>query len=325
VGRVLDRLDEVYALGSTRPGGSAEEDAAHRLVASWLEAAGLAVAVDGAGNLFGRRGEPRVWVGSHVDSVPQGGRFDGVLGVVAAIEAAERLDVDLAVAVFRDEERGCRGSRACVAAGRLPAAFIELHVEQGPVLEGLDAPLGVVTGIFGQAQGHVVFEGRADHAGTTPMAGRRDALVAAAEFVLHVREVVRPGTVATVGQVEVEPGASNVVPGRVRLSVDARAASRSELDALIKAIGFRPTTFAEPVAMSGAPLQALRAAAGGAPELPSAAGHDAAILAAAGVPTGMLLVRSLNGGASHSSAELSSEEDIERGVDVLAQALGRIA
>lgn len=323
--RIIDRLDEIYALGATRIGGSAEEDAAHRLAASWLEEAGLEVSVDAAGNLFGRRGGAAVWVGSHLDSVPNGGRFDGTLGVVAAIEVAERLGCDLAVVAFRDEERACGGSRACVAGGTLPAAFVELHVEQGPVLERAGAPLGVVSAIFGQAQGDVVFEGRADHAGTTPMERREDALVAAAEFILRVRAAAQPGTVATVGCVEVEPGASNVVPGRVTVSVDARAPSAEQLDALVAAIGFRPATRSEPVAMSGPPLEALRAAVPGAPELPSGAGHDAAILAAAGVPTGMLFVRSLNGGASHSPQELSSEEDIDRAVDALTSALDRIA
>lgn len=323
--RVLERLEEVYAIGATRIGGSPEEDAAHRLVARWLAQAGLDVSVDAAGNLLGRRGQGEVWLGSHLDSVPRGGRFDGVLGVVAAIEAAERVDAPVAVVAFRDEERACAGSRACVAAGALPSAFLELHVEQGPVLERAGAPLGVVTAIVGQAQGEVVFEGRADHAGTTPMERRVDALVAAAEFILHVRASAVAGTVATVGAVEVEPGASNVVPARVRLSVDARAATTAELDALVAAIGFRPTSRVEPAPMGGWPLAALREALPGAPELVSGAGHDAAILALAGVPTGMLFVRSLNGGASHSPAELSSEADIALGVDALVRVLDRIA
>src|SRR5262249_6563057 len=151
--------------------------------------------------------------------VPNGGRFDGALGVVAAIEAAARTDAPFAVVVFRDEERGCAGSRARVAGGRLPEAFVELHIEQGPALARADAPPGIVTAIAGQARGTMVFEGRADHAGTTPMDAREDALVAAAAFVLRVRAVARPGTFATVGCLEVEPGAANVVPARVTASV----------------------------------------------------------------------------------------------------------
>jgi allantoate deiminase len=323
--RALARLDDLYAIGATRIGGSPEEDAAHVLVARWLEEAGLEVSVDAAGNTFGRRGEARLWAGSHVDSVPDGGRFDGALGVVAAIEAAERIAAPFTVAVFRDEERGYGGSLAAVAEGGLPDAYLELHVEQGPRLELLGEPLGIVTAIAGQARGEVVFEGRADHAGTTPMEARADALVEAALFVLRVRDAPGGGAVATVGRLEVEPGADNVVPARVTVSVDARAATLDELDALVAGIGFEPTRRTEPVAMSGAPLEALRAVLPGAPELVSGAGHDAAILASAGVPSGMLFVRSLNGGISHSPDELSSEDDIELGIAALAAAIDRIA
>ncbi len=321
----MERLEEIYAIGATRVGGSPEEDAAHLLASRWLEEAGLEVEVDDAGNTIGRRGEATVWTGSHLDSVPNGGRFDGALGVVAGIEAAARTDVPLAVVVFRDEERGCAGSRARVAGARLPRGFVELHIEQGPTLASMDAPLGIVTAIVGQAQGTVVFDGRADHAGTTPMDVRRDALVEAAAFVLHVREAALPGTVATVGRLDVEPGASNVVPARVVASVDARAATVEALDALVAAIGFEPSHRTDPVAMSGEPLAALRAAVPGAPELVSGAGHDAAVLGAAGVPAAMLFVRSLNGGVSHSPAELSAEPDIELGIAALAFALDRIA
>jgi acetylornithine deacetylase/succinyl-diaminopimelate desuccinylase-like protein len=323
--RALDRLDALYAIGATRVGGSAEEDAAHRLGGRWLENAGLEVSVDAAGNTFGRRGDARVWVGSHLDTVPNGGRFDGALGVVAAIEAAERTSVPLAVVAFRDEERGYGGSLAAVAAGGLPDAYLELHIEQGPELERLGEPLGIVTVIAGQARGEVAFEGRADHAGTTPMHARSDALVAAAAFVLRVRGAAGPGTVATVGSLDVVPGAANVVPARVTVSVDARAATAEDLDALIVEIGFEPAWRTEPVAMGGAPLAGLRAVLPGAPELVSGAGHDAAVMASAGVPSAMLFVRSLNGGASHSPDELSSAEDIELGITALASALGRIA
>jgi acetylornithine deacetylase/succinyl-diaminopimelate desuccinylase-like protein len=320
--RILERLAALYAISPTRVGYSAEEDRAHALAARWLVEAGLDVAVDPAGNLFGRRGAGDVWIGSHLDSVPNGGRFDGALGVVAAIELAERTDLPLAVVAFRDEERGCAGSRACVANAALPRAYLELHVEQGPVLERAGEPLGIVTGILGQARGEVVFEGRADHAGTTPMEARADALVAAAEFVLRVRAAARVGAVATVGRLAVEPGAENVVPARVTASVDVRA---TDLDPLIAEIGFEPTYRVEPVAMSDPPRAALRAAAPAARDIVSGAGHDAGILAAAGVPTGMLFVRSLNRGVSHSPDELSSEADIAAAVDVLEAALVRIA
>jgi acetylornithine deacetylase/succinyl-diaminopimelate desuccinylase-like protein len=325
VERILERLDELYALGATRIGYSPEEDAAHELAVRWMREAGLEVETDRAGNTIGRRGEERLWLGSHLDTVPNGGRFDGALGVVAALEVAARVDAPLAVVAFRDEERTCAGSNACVEDGRLPQAFLELHVEQGPVLERADAPVGIVTGIVGQARGQVVFVGRADHAGTTPMDARDDALVKAAEFVLDTQAAAADGAVATIGQLRVDPGAVNVVPARVTLSVDARAPTSQQLQELIAAIGFEPSYRTEPVAMADPALAALREAAADAPELVSGAGHDAGILAAAGVACGMLFVRSLNGGVSHSPDELSSADDIALAVDVLAAAAVRIA
>jgi acetylornithine deacetylase/succinyl-diaminopimelate desuccinylase-like protein len=319
VSRVLDRLDAIYAIAQHRAGYSPEEDAAHALAAGWMREAGLEVATDQAGNLFGRRGDARVWAGSHLDSVPTAGRFDGALGVVAAIEAAERLPaVPLAVVAFRAEETGPAGSRKLTA---LPDAYLEVHIEQGPVLAGLDAPLGVVTAIAGQARGSKTFEGRADHAGTTPMDARADALVAAAAFVLHVRACAREGTVATVGAIEVEPNASNVVPARVSVSVDARSADADALDRLVAEIGFDPTWRLAPTPMS----DAFAAVLPNAPRVVSGAGHDAMFVAEAGVPASMLFVRSLNGGVSHHPDELSSDEDIAQAVDALAAALVRLA
>jgi acetylornithine deacetylase/succinyl-diaminopimelate desuccinylase-like protein len=330
--RVLERLDELYAIGggpgANRPHPSPAEDDAHRLAATWLEKAGLEVEADLHGNLFGRASaRDDVWVGSHLDTVPQGGRFDGALGVVAAIEAVERLGRG-SVVVFRGEEVGCIGSRALVARGDpRPTAFLELHVEQGPVLAEADVPLGVVTGIVGYARGELILEGRAGHAGTTPMTGRDDALVAAAAEVLRVRDaaLALPGAVATIGQVEVEPGGANVIPSRVRLSLDVRAPEAERLDALIAAVGFEPDYRVEPARFTGSVQEALRAAlvSHDLPvlELPSGAGHDAGILASAGVDAGMLFVRSLNGGVSHSPDELSSDEDVALAVAVLTDAL----
>jgi acetylornithine deacetylase/succinyl-diaminopimelate desuccinylase-like protein len=325
--RVLERLDELYAIGggpgANRPGYSPAEDEAHRLAAGWMREAGLEVDVDAAGNLIGRRGEARAWSGSHLDTVPNGGKYDGALGVVAAIEAAGRLaDTPLAVVAFRAEETGPMGSKQIAAA---PDAYLELHIEQGPTLERLGEPLGIVTGIAGQARGAVTFTGRAAHAGTTPMDERGDALVEAAKFVLRVRDSARDGAVATVGALEVEPGAANVIPERVTVSVDARAPTAEQLEALIRTIGFEPAWRQDPIAMSGPPLDALRAALPDAPELVSGAGHDAMVLASAGVPTAMVFVRSLNGGISHSPDELSADEDVELAVDVLARALERLA
>ncbi|HET7137239.1 MAG TPA: M20/M25/M40 family metallo-hydrolase [Gaiellaceae bacterium] len=311
---VSERIDAVYAIAPHRAAYSPEEDAAHELAAAWMREAGLEVLRDGAGNLFGTRGDARVWAGSHLDSVPTAGRFDGVLGVVAAIEAAARLpDRPLAAVAFRAEETGPLG---CKRIETRPDAYLELHIEQGPVLAELGEPLGVVTAIAGQARGTRVFEGHADHAGTTPIALRRDALVEAARFVLHVRECAREGTVATVGYLECEPNATNVVPAKVTVSVDARSAEAALLDRLIEEIGFDVHWRSDPVPMGDAFATVLP----DAPRLVSGAGHDAMF-----VPNpSMLFVRSLNGGVSHHPDELSSEEDIALAVDALTAALDRL-
>jgi acetylornithine deacetylase/succinyl-diaminopimelate desuccinylase-like protein len=335
------RLDDVFhignGVGANRVGGTPEEDEACALAVSWMEEAGLEVEVDERGNLVGRlRGTkpqlPEAWTGSHLDSVPSGGRFDGVLGVVAGLEAVSAVgqsERTLGVVVFRDEETGCHGSRWRVQQGSLPGAFVELHVEQGPKLERAGAPLGVVTSVAGIVRCSREFGGRADHAGTTPMDARSDALVSAAAYVLRVREVAAEieGSVATVGQLEVEPGAANVVPERVRLLVDARAPDQERLDELVAALGLEDANYViPPVQLSPAVLRE-EVERRGLPvvELPSGAGHDAGVLAAAGVESSMLFVRSLNGGASHSPEEHSSDEDIALAVEVLTAALRRLA
>ena len=250
----------------------------------------------------------RVWAGSHLDSVPTAGRFDGALGVVAAIEAAQRLpDAPLAVVAFRAEESGPMGSRRlAVAARRLPRAA---H-RAGP---GARAPRRAARRRHRDrgsgARRQVVFEGRADHAGTTPMDARADALVEAAAL-RPARARVGSATAPSrrSGAIEVEPNASNVVPARVygRRSTPARPSPR-QLDALIAEIGFEPTWRLDPVAMSGAPLAALRAAA---PARPSSSPAPATTRCSSRPPAcrpAMLFVRSLNGGISHHPDELSSD------------------
>jgi len=295
-----------------------------------MEQTGLTVEVDEAGNLIGRSGESDdVWTGSHLDSVPNGGKYDGMLGVVGGLEAVERAGRG-AVVVFRDEERGCAGSRARAASGKLPRRYLELHIEQGPILLEREAPLAVVTAITGLARGELVTTGRAGHAGTTPMAGRADALVDAAELILRIRDTAAQidGAVATVGRLEVAPGALNVIPARVTVSIDARAPDPDRFAALIAALGFEPTYRVEPVAMAASVQQAVRAAieTRGLPvvELASGAGHDAGILAAAGVEAGMLFVRSQNGGVSHHPDELTSDEDVALALNVLTETLARL-
>lgn len=390
--RLRERLDALYAigggLGANRPGFSSAEDEAQALAGSWMAEAGLEVSTDLARNLYGRlRGRrpelPEVWSGSHLDSVPRGGRFDGPLGVLAALEAVEwigRQERTLCVVAFRDEEgsrfgRGCFGSRALcgllepgelattdadgVAIGDVvgddlpasgwlatpPAAYVEAHIEQGPVLDGLDVPLGVVTSIAGLARLAVTFSGRSRHAGTTSMAARDDALCKAAEFVLRVRDAAielggtepdgAGGAVATVGRLTVEPNAANVVPDRVSLFVDARAPTEKTLELLLSEIDLAATGAevellrrTSPISMAESVRAALRDSIVElglpAPELQSGATHDAAMLRVAGVPSGMLFVRSLNG-VSHSPDEHSNDADIAFCVDALARALKRLA
>jgi acetylornithine deacetylase/succinyl-diaminopimelate desuccinylase-like protein len=335
------RLDDVFhigdGVGANRVGGTPEEDEACRLAVEWFEEAGLEVEVDERGNVVGRLPGlspelPEVWTGSHLDSVPAGGKFDGALGVVAGLEAVSAVgqaERTLGVVVWRDEETGCHGSRWRVANSSLPGSYVELHVEQGPRLAAADAPLGVVTSIAGMVRRHRVFEGRADHAGTTPMAARQDALAEAAEYVLRVRDVASgiEDAVATVGELEVEPGAANVVPSRVRLTVDARAPDQERLDRLVSELGLEDAHYGNaPVALSTEALRAeIESRALPLVELPSGAGHDAGILAAAGVESSMLFVRSLAGGASHSPQEHSSPEDIALALDVLTATLRRLA
>jgi acetylornithine deacetylase/succinyl-diaminopimelate desuccinylase-like protein len=341
--RALERLDKLYALGggrgANRLGSSDAEQQACEIAAAWMEDAGLEVESDPAGNVVGRSigsrpDLPEVWTGSHLDSVPAGGRFDGALGVVVGLEAIASVGAcerTLGVVVFRDEERGCVGSRAFVERGSLPGHYLEVHVEQGPVLEQAGTPLGIVTGIVGYTRREVVFEGTAGHAGTTPMSARDDALAKAAEFVVRVRDAAAAieGAVATVGSLEVEPGAANVIPRRVRLTVDARAPDAERLDRLLAALGLDPEPHNAPAVMDESVRAVLREEIErlGLPplELPSGAGHDAGVLASAGVETGMLFVRSLNGGASHSPDELTSEEDVALAIEVLAAALRRLA
>jgi allantoate deiminase len=356
-----------------------------------LEQEGFAVSHDAAGNLYGRLagsdpGAPEIWSGSHLDTVPDGGDFDGALGVVAALEAIASLAsaehrATLCVVAFRDEEgwrfgNGCFGSRAiCDAltpdelaiedadgisigaaldelglhersfAVPLPGAYVELHVEQGPVLARADRPLGLVTAIAGMDGYSVEFAGEAGHAGTVPMAGRRDAFAAAAAFSLALYEAARalPGAVATIGTVRLANPATNVVPGRVRLSADVRAPDAAGLASLCAAVeqlaqreavaaGCTVTTTATgggpPTPMSPRVRAAISAVAAieGVPlaELPSGAGHDAAILARAGVDSGMIFVRSLNGGVSHRPEELSSESDIQHAIELLAGTLATL-
>ena len=260
--RILERLDELAAIGD-RIGYSPEEDAAHELAAGWFREAGLEVEVDAAGNLIGRvpgRGSREVWTGSHLDTVPGGGRFDGALGVVAGLEAVERLGLP-GLAVVASATRSAAAPAAAACAARPDAPTSSCTSSRGRrscarTRRSASSPGSSATSAAGST-----FTGTPGHAGTTPMAGREDALVAAAEFVLRARDVARgiEGAVATVGQVTVEPGGTNVIPGRVVLSVDARAPDAERLDRLAAALEIEEPMRTEPAAdVGGGPGRAAR-------------------------------------------------------------------
>jgi allantoate deiminase len=398
-GRLWKRLRELAEIGKHEEGGVArlsftpEERVAKDLVASYMREAGLSVREDAVGNLFGRRegrdpDAPAVLVGSHGDSVRNGGDFDGPLGVLGGIEVIQTMgeggvetERPVEVVAFTDEEGarfslGMIGSRALTgelsqedlrhedqngvsiaeamrSAGLDPArigeaarssdslaAYLELHIEQGKVLEREDLPVGVVTGIAGPVWLRLSLSGEAGHAGTTPMGARRDALAAAAEVVGIIEEeaAATGSTVGTVGQIGARPGGINIIPGRVELSLDLRdidEATRDGVEGRIReragaacgrrGIGLELEGIQRlPPAPCSAEIRAAIAAAcegeGIRPfSLPSGAGHDGMHVAAL-CPMGMIFVRSRDG-ISHNPKEWSSPEDCEAGCKVLYSAV----
>jgi allantoate deiminase len=351
----------------------------HDYLGTWMDRLGIASSIDAAGNLRGiysanRPNAPRLLIGSHIDSVPNAGAFDGVLGVVMALALIEALDgerrgYDIEVIAFSEEE-GVRfgvpfiGSRALIGEidetllkrqdaheftltqviedfGLCPAqladavlspnifAFLEFHIEQGPVLENHNVSLGVVEAIVGQSRYELAFHGKANHSGTTPMYLRRDALVGAAEWIaeVHHKGSSVPGLVATVGRIHAKPNATNVIPGEVRASLDVRHAidgtrHRAVDDLLMsagtiaQARGLRldasrhldePATSMHPSLITA--LEEAVIATGSRPHrMTSGAGHDAMVLAKK-VPAAMLFLRS-PGGISHHPDESVLLEDV---------------
>lgn len=390
--RIMQRLEQLAALTQdaprlTRVFLSTEHSAANQLVAGWMREAGMVTHVDALGNICGRLegsrpGLPALLMGSHLDTVRDAGRYDGMLGVVTAIECVQGLaGVSLPFAVevvgFGDEE-GVRfgstllGSRA-VAGTFDPAAlaardaqgvtlaqalssfglnpqswstaarrreeliaYVELHIEQGPVLERTGLPVGCVTSINGATRLAIHVLGTAGHAGTVPMGGRRDALAAAAEMILAVerRCAGEADLVGTVGRLEALPGAVNVIPGECRFTIDLRAPQdaqrhravadvRIALDEIAgrRGVSLTVSTLHESAAAPCSAwlmdqIDAAIAAQGTAPlRLPSGAGHDAMALAAL-VDVGMIFVRCA-GGISHNPAESITAEDAGAGYETL--------
>jgi len=351
----------------------------HRILRVRMESLGMSVSVDSAGNLRGfyegiRPNASRLLIGSHLDTVPCAGAFDGILGVVLGIGVVEslngrRLPFAIEIAGFSEEE-GVRfgvpfiGSRALVGSAdgallekrdargvsmaqairdfgldpsRMSEAilkepvlgYLEFHIEQGPVLDQLGLPLGVVEAIVGQTQARVSFRGRANHAGTTPMHLRHDAVAAVAEWILAVEREARakPGLVATVGQVETLPGASNVIAGEARASLDVRHASDAQrtvgVDRILssakdiaeqRGLKFECSATQEQQTVACDPNlvvameKAVERAGFPVQRMTSGAGHDAMILAQK-VPVAMLFLRS-PGGISHHPDECVLSEDV---------------
>jgi len=401
-GRVMARCDALAQLsesseGLTRVYLSSEHLQANALVAQWMQQAGMNTWQDAVGNICGRYeaaqpGAQALLLGSHLDTVRNAGRYDGMLGVLAAIEVVDALNraglrgaQAIEIIGFADEEgtrfniallgsRGLTGSwpaswLACedaqgvsvaqalalaglsadaIFAAQRPvadfSAYLELHIEQGPVLEQEDLALGVVSAINGAHRLHARFTGEAGHAGTVPMRHRRDALAAAAEWLLFIEQTTQafaPDIVATVGTLQCEPGAVNVIPGAVSLTLDIRSPQDEARDALLqrllaqaeviatrRGVSFSHEIFytiaATPCdeALRAQLSDAVREVQGRTMLLPSGAGHDA-IAIAERWPSAMLFVRCA-GGISHHPAESVTEDDVAQALRAFSLAVGQL-
>jgi beta-ureidopropionase / N-carbamoyl-L-amino-acid hydrolase len=399
--RIQDNLRQLASIGATPEGGatrlawSPEERQAHELAKQWMRDAGLEVWEDPLGNTFGRRrGQddslPTIMIGSHLDTVNNGGNLDGTLGFVAAMETVRSLNEEgritrhpITVAVFAAEEAvrfadTCMGSKLITsqmeraeldqlkdAQGTTPAqamreigldpdrideirwdpasiaAYLEIHIEQGLVLEKLGKKVGVVTAIAAATRYKVILEGSADHSGATPMGARKDALAAAAEIVLGVERIASeeagPTTVGTVGILKVKPGAMTVIPGWAELGIDIRdtvpedkRTASTKTEAMIREVCERRNiglTLEQLIDHAPAKMDdTVQASMRGAAEelghdyhvMPSAAGHDARIMAFV-TRAGLLFVPSRDG-ISHSPKEYTAPEDVLAGIEVMAEA-----
>jgi len=390
----LGRIGETARGGLTRLALSDEDRHGRDLLVGWMRGAGLQVSVDQMGNIFGLRpgteALPPVFMGSHADSVPTGGKYDGQLGVLCALEAIRSLDDEgrrtrhpVGMIIFTNEE-GARFQPAMVGsgvmAGKIPLedaynardrdgkrlgeelerigyigpepciprpmrAYLELHIEQGPILEEEQVPVGVVEGIVAISWSRLTLHGVQDHAGPTPMRMRHDALVAAAEVVSGVREIprhIRGNMVATVGRLDVTPNIPNAIPGRVTMSIDLRDPDEHNLsravgmvDRLVKAEARRqgvtyeldhywrvPRTAFDAEVVNTVE-RAAKSLGCGHRRILSGAGHDAQYMAAI-APTGMIFVPS-RAGRSHCEEELTPMDDVEHGANTLLLAAAELA
>ena len=400
-----DRLNQSIAtlaqIGQLSNGGvkriaySTEDIEARNLVQQWMKELEMEITIDAAGNIIGKYlgtnpVASAIATGSHIDTVPCGGHYDGAYGVLAGLEIVRvlkenqiKLDRPIEVIVFTDEEGSMIGSKAmsgrvvkdpeyyrrpdgtdiqtCLKkvggnwdnihqARRHPeniSAFVELHVEQGPVLESMSKQIGVIEGIVGQRRFNITVKGSANHAGTTPMSMRCDALVAASQVVLAVNQIGNtPGQqVATVGKMSVKPNAANVVPGWVEMSLDIRDLSSLHIDSLLKQlrihleeiavstntqIRLNPCLHNEPALAEPYIQKAIALSCENLnlsyTYLPSRASHDAQEMAVI-TDMGMIFVPSKMG-VSHDASEYTSPDECIQGANVLLQTfiqLGKIS
>jgi len=381
--------------GISRPSFSQADFAARAWLKGKICEAGLCYRQDGAGNIFGRQGDDgqAVLVGSHLDTVLNGGAFDGAAGVLAGLECLRRiketglpLSKPVEVVSFTDEEGNLAGdflgSRAFagllnkeeiekgvtsfgrplkdILAGTefsletilnahkerpVFEAYLELHIEQGAILETEDIPIGIVERIAGKIYRQCSFTGKADHGGTTPLELRRDAFLATADFALKGTRLVATqhyGSMITIGKVTVQPGSFSVVPGRVDFTLDVRSASGETLENLDKEIqalagdvaSTRGVSFRSrivdrtaPAALSGRVSGVIeeecRKLGYPAMRITSGAGHDAQIVSGL-AEVGMIFIPCLDG-TSHAPAEMISWDDLEKGANVLLHTLARLA
>jgi len=398
--RLMATLAEIGAIGGLDNGGvrrlafSAEDCQARDRLRQWMEEIGMSTRVDTAGNLIGHYAgrfphSAVIATGSHLDTVPNAGIYDGTYGVLAGLEVVRtlsenniQLDHPLEVIVFADEERTMIGSKAMAGRASLDphfyahphyeaiepslekvggdwaqlpqavrhpgcmAAFVELHVEQGPVLEAEGTPVGLVTGIVGQRRYIITIEGQASHAGTTPMPMRQDALVAASQVILAVNRVgsLQDGEhfsgdqVATVGAMKLSPNVANTVPGQVEMTLDMRDLSNECLDHMMNwleaqieeiaatsqtRISIKPQLRNEPVPVNShifnTIAQACKTLNLKSLELPSRASHDAQIMADI-TDMGMIFVPS-QAGISHAATEYTHPAHCIQGGNVLLHTL----
>lgn len=395
--RLAQSVESLAQIGQIPQGGvrriaySPEDIQARNLVQHWMIEAGMSVRLDTAGNIIGRYPgtfpqPPALATGSHIDTVPNGGRYDGAFGVLAGLEVVRvlneqqmRLVHPFEVIVFTDEEGSMIGSKAMsgkvnndTAYYRRPdgtniqtclervggnwdyiaqsrrnsedmAAFVELHVEQGPILESLGKQIGVVQGIVGQRRYIITVKGSPSHAGSTPMYMRQDALVAASGVVLAVNRLANtPGQqVATVGQMQVSPNAANVIPGLVEMSLDIRDLSSQHIDNLMEQlrlnieviaadtqtqIELHPCLHNEPALAEPNIQQTIAQVCEDLglsyTHLPSRASHDAQEIANF-TDMGMIFVPS-QAGVSHAETEYTSPEQCTQGANVLLHTLLRL-